>query len=100
MLFRSTLGDNTIVSAVAARSIVVLNYILCNTAGAANTVIWKSGSTAIAGARKIAPSTTTSEVWCGGDRNSPLLITNSGEALVLNLSAATQVSGHLTYILQ
>ena len=85
-------GDNTIVAAVAGKKIRVLQYALV--VGAATTVIWKSGSTAISGDMSFDANSGISSPF------SPvgLFETAAGEALVLNLSAANPVSGHLVYV--
>lgn len=87
-------ADNTLVTAVAGKRILVLQYSL-NAAGGANTITFKSGSTAISGAMDIASDATIEASL------SPygVLQTDSGAALVMNLSAATLVAGHLVYVL-
>ena len=86
-------GDNTIVSAVEGKKIRVLQYALvCSDAV---TVQWKSsGGTALSGAMSFAANGGISCPF------SPvgLFETAIGEGLVLNLSAAVQVSGHLVYV--
>ncbi len=84
----STAGDRTIVSAVSGKKIVVLNYLLTVSA---NTVTWKSGSTVISGA--------IDESHSMRDPDAGLIETDTGEALILNLSGTSQVSGFLTYVL-
>jgi len=86
-------GDNTIVSAVTGKKIRVLQYSLV--CGAATTVQWKSsGGTTLSGDMQFAANGGISCPF------SPvgLFETASGEGLVLNLSAANAVSGHLCYI--
>ncbi len=88
----STTGDKQIVAAVTSKKIRVINYSLhCN---AANTVQWKSGSTALGGARAFAAN--------GGIAPGEAILghfeTAAGAALNLNLSTAVQVSGELTYV--
>ena len=96
----SSSGDNTVVAAVTGKKIRVLNY----TAIAAGSVsiTWKSGaSTSLSGAMPLAAN--------GGAAPSagaqtpigqiPLFETAQGEALVLGLSGAVLVAGHLTYVL-
>lgn len=94
----ATSGDNTVVAAVPGRKIRLINYTVI--AAGAVSIRWKSGaSTNLSGAMSLpqnggaAPS---------GSGQSPggfigLLETANGEALVLNLGGAVQVSGHLTY---
>lgn len=89
----ATLGDNTIVAVVPGKKIRVLEYSLV--CAAATTVTWKSATAgAISGDMSFAAN--------GGIATpfSPLgqFETTAGEALVLNLSAANAVSGHLVYV--
>lgn len=87
-------GDNTLVAAIPGRKVRVLGYILVG--AAAVSVRWKSATTALSGAMLA-----TAPLACQQSGSSfdtvPALETNPGEALVLNLSAAVQVSGHLTF---
>lgn len=83
-------GDTEIVAAVAGKRIVVVNYVLIS-AGIVN-VRWKSGSTNKSGAL---PLVANSGAVVPGDGR--WFSTGIGEALNLNLSAAIQVSGHLSY---
>ena len=85
-------GDNTIVSGVTGKKIRVLQYaFIC--AGAV-TVTFKSGTTPISGDMSFASNGGISTPF------SPVGIieTAAGEDLVLNLSAAASVSGHLVYV--
>lgn len=89
----ATLGDNTIVAAVPSKKIRVLAYALV--CGAATTVIWKSATAgAISGDMQFAANGGIAAPF------SPIghFETTAGEALVLNLSAANAVSGHLVYV--
>lgn len=86
-------GDNTIVAAVAGYRIRVLSYVF----GVGNTqqVKWKSGaSTDLTGPMPFAQygGVTVPVSQFGQVQTAP------GEALVLNLGNAVQVSGHLTYV--
>lgn len=93
----SSSGDNTIVAAVTGKKIRVQNYTIL--AAGAVSITWKSGSTAISGAMPLAanggmaPSAGTATAT-GLDG---VLQTAGGEALVLNLSAAVAVGGHIRY---
>jgi hypothetical protein len=88
----STSGDNTIVAAVPGKQILVLLYkIVCSDAV---TVTWESGGgTVLDGPCTFAASGGESSSFCehGHFRSS------KGESLVLNLSGAVQVGGHLLY---
>jgi len=93
----ATSGDNTIVTAVPNRKIRVINY--TTIASGDVSIRWKSASTAISGAMALA---TNGGAAPSGTGQSPsghigLFETAPGEALILNLSAAIQVSGHLAY---
>lgn len=94
----SASGDNTIVAAVPGQKIVLLSYAII--AAGAVSVTWKSGaSTSLSGAMPLAAN--------GGAAPSAgplapgaivgLMETAAGEALVINLSAAVAVGGHITY---
>lgn len=91
----SSSGDNTIVGADATHKITVVSYLLVVTS--AVSVRWKSG----AGTNKsgAVPIAANGGVAIAGSAQSPLLETAVNAALVLNLSGATQVSGHLSYTL-
>lgn len=87
----SSSGDNTIVSAVAGKRLLVLAYnYMAN--GTVN-VKWRSNTTdktglayLVANTGKVAPFSSVG--W---------LITASGDALVLNLSGAVAVGGEVVY---
>lgn len=89
---KSTSGDSTIVAAVTSKSIrvVALHFI----AAGQVQVTWKSNSTALTGAQSFAGNSGINLTGGGV----PVLSTAAGEALVLNLSSAIQVSGRLSYI--
>lgn len=100
----SSSGDNTIVAAVTNKRIVVVGYVLIATGTV--TVKWYNGAssgslnlsggmqlTAQAGA--VAPLAPQSEFGQGG-----WFQTSIGSALILNLSGATEIDGHLAYYLQ
>lgn len=84
-------GDNTIVTAVAGKRLLLLQYnYMAN--GAVN-VKWRTNTTDLTGLAylvantgKVAPFSPIG--WC---------VTAAGEALVLNLSGAVAVGGELTY---
>jgi hypothetical protein len=91
----ATAGDNTIIAAPAAGWIRLHGYVLAG-AGAVN-VTWKNdGATALTGAMALAASVNlvAPEAADGWFDLTP------GNALVLNLSAAVQVSGHVLYSLK
>ena len=89
----ATLGDNTLVTAVPAKQLRVLAYILV--AAGAVAVRWKSGAaTNLSGAMALAANGGIAATFVPVG----LFQTVAGDALVLNLSAAVQVSGHLVYV--
>ncbi len=92
-------GSNEIVAAVTGKRIKVLAYTVI--AAGDVSITWRSASTAISGAMSIAQNGGAAPAAgaSGPLGFVPLLQTESGEALNLNLSSAVQVSGHLTYVL-
>ena len=83
-------GDNTIVTGVAGTKLVV--YSIVAIVGAANNLIWKSGSTTIIGSCELAAN--------GGYHLESLVgvcETADGENLIINLSGAVQTGGTVTY---
>lgn len=90
---KATLAEHTIVAAVANKRIRVINYTLI--ADALVDATWKSNTTALTG-----PLGFPANGGCSpqGDQKSPQFETAAGEALVLSLTAAVQVSGHLAYV--
>jgi hypothetical protein len=89
----SASGDNTVVAAVVGKKIRVNNYLIV--AAAAVSATWKSGaSTSKSGALPLAAN---GGVAAPGDEKTRWFETAPGEALVLNLSGAVLVAGHVTY---
>jgi hypothetical protein len=89
-------GDNTIVAADATRKIKVVSYVMV--ASAAVAVRWKSGAgTSLSGTMAFAAN---GGVISPGNTASHLFETAVNTNLVLNLGAAQQVSGHMSYFLQ
>jgi hypothetical protein len=84
-------GDNTLVAAIAGTQVRVVNFSLV--AVTANAVQFKSGSTALTGVMSLGAT----GVLAPGYDPTGHIITAAGEALILNLGSATQVSGWLTY---
>lgn len=93
-------GDNTVVAAVAGQRIVVLHYLLL-VAGAVNAT-WKDAGSAVSGPLPFGANggdvSTGPPSW-GTSAPVGVLQTSQGNALVLNLSAGVQASGHLVYCL-
>lgn len=94
----STLGDNTVVAAVAGKKIRVVGY---TTASAGTvTVTWKSGAaTSISGPMPMVAAGDSIGIGSSGTYMAEYGVMETGvsQALVLNLSAAVAVGGHLVY---
>lgn len=96
-------GDNTIVAGVTGKRIVVLGYVLVG--GGTVNATWKSsGGTALSGAMPLSSSTVvTAPVVPPGAGPAAVgytegwFATLAGEGLVLNLSGAVGVYGHVFY---
>ena len=86
-------ADNEVVAADATKKIRVLSYTI-NAAGGANTVTWKSATTALSGAMDIVDNASLHAACVHG-----LFETVANEALNLAQSAATLGAGHVTYVL-
>ena len=86
-------GDNTLVSAVSGKKIVIMS-ILVVLGSAETTLIFKSGSTDLTGSMVFSDNSGPNLGY------SPMghLETASGEAFILNLSGANTTGGFLTYI--
>lgn len=90
-------GANTVVAAVSGKKLRVLGY--SASATAAVTATWRSGATAISGPMAIGVAGNVS-VGLGAStfmNEFGVFETAVDEALVLNLSLATTVGGHLVY---
>jgi len=89
----ATLGDNTIVAAVAGKIIKVYSGRLV-VSDAVNTK-WKSGANDITGTEQYSSK---GEGWADSVHPPVFLMkTNVGEALILNLSAGVAVGGIIAY---
>lgn len=91
----TTSGDNIIVAAVTGKRIKVCAFSIQSTAVTTVSTIFKDGAaTDLTGAYEWkAREGLTSSI----SPNAFLFATSAGNALILNLSAATQVVGHVTY---
>lgn len=98
----SASGDNTIVAAVAGKLITVVGLLLVNGAATGNNVIVKDGTggTALTGAMPlgVAPSPPFILSDNGPGGFDWFQTSNTANNLVLNLSAATLVTGAVWYI--
>ena len=90
----STSGDNTLVTGVVGKRIVVLAYTLM--ARTTVDVYWKSGSTAKSGVLPLIDSVGASPAF----NPSGVIICAPGEDLKLNLSGNVFVGGHFNYQFQ
>lgn len=90
----SSSGSNTLVAAVTSKRIRVLGYAIQAAGGAVSVKFQSAGSTDLTGLFALVAN----QVIPGGDRRHGHFQTVAGEALTLNLSAAVQVSGYLTYV--
>ena len=90
----NAIADNEVVAAVAGKQIKVLSIVLI-ASGGANTCTWKSATNALSGAMDFAAD----GGYSLGNGETPVLVTNNGEALNLALTAATLVAGHVSYVL-
>ena len=90
-------GVNTVVAAVSGKKLRVLGYSASATAAVTST--WKSASTAISGPMALGVAGNVSVGLGAASFMSEFGVfeTAVGEALVLNLSLATTVGGHLVY---
>lgn len=91
-------GNNEIVAAVAGKRIRVVGYVL-SFSGSVNAK-WRSASTDLSGLLYGAANTVVSAApMPKGERGGQAghMETATGEALNLNLSAATAVGGHVAY---
>lgn len=94
-------GNNTLVAGVTSRRIKVVNYVLV--AAGALTIQFLDGSTALTGAMSLitgVPLSSPSAPVNFSNGQEALFQTSMGNALVLALSAGTQVSGHLSFIFE
>ena len=90
-------GNGTILAGIAGKRFRVLTYLACSTVDVLMT--WKSGSTALSGPMAVGAY---SNIVDGNADSLPsgiigVLETAEGEDLVLSLSGASSVGGHLTY---
>ena len=89
-------GDTVVLPAVAGQKVRVRGYVI-DAAGPV-AVTWKGGANALTGAAPLVAGVPL-VVPMGGSSADPSFWfeTNPGEALILNASAAVQVSGHVAY---
>jgi hypothetical protein len=90
-------GDNTIVSAVAGKRILVTSYMIVASGGANTLLRFESGAggTALTGEMDIGADGVISADYNPGGCFAP---TAAGALLNLQITAATSVDGHLSYV--
>jgi hypothetical protein len=93
----SSSGDNQIVAGVSGKRIRVVSYSLANGAGTANNVKFRSAANDKSSLKTLPPNTTPAFITYAGGVSSPAFDCNPGEALQINLSAATSVGVDVTY---
>lgn len=101
-----TIGDNVLVAAVPAvpgpngpgraSKIVVFAIYIFNSGAGAQSIKLRSGTTDLTGPINLASGAFFHPTLTDNWEVAPIR-TNAGEALVLSCSAATQVSGYLSY---
>lgn len=89
-------GANTLVAAVSGQRVVVTGFLFV--VASAVTVVFKSGSTALTGTMSFDPA--TGNPGAAQSFQQGLMQTAAGEALVMTLGGAVQVSGYLVYELR
>ena len=94
----STLGDNAIVAAVPGKKIRVRAFALFNGVATAQNVKWRSGTTDLTGL--LYGALAVGKLAEGQASDDCLFETVAGQALNLNLSAATVVGGWVSYTLE
>jgi lipoprotein signal peptidase len=93
------LGDNTIVAAVAGKKIRVKAWSVSNLTATAQAIKWRSGTTDLTGLWGLGAAIGLIGQQQAWDTDF-LFETAAGQALVLNLAAATAVGGVVQYTLE
>jgi hypothetical protein len=91
----ANLGDNEIIAAKAGVAFLVVAYTIQNSGAATVTTKWKSGASMDLTGPQMFPNPGDGGSIAECKRGH--FMTAPGEALMLNLSAAEQVGGHVTY---
>jgi hypothetical protein len=94
----SSSGDNTVIAADGTRKIKVLQYTIIS-AGTVNVTMKSGAGTSLTGAMPLVANSGVASPFVSPAQGH-LLETAVNQALVLNLSGAVAVTGHLTYILE
>ncbi len=90
----ATSGDNSLVAAVSGRRIRLLSYVISNQVGTANSVKFRSAANEKSSLKVL---TGNQVIAYNGGVFAPILETNIGEALQINLSAATGIGCDIAY---
>jgi hypothetical protein len=90
-------GDNTIVAAVTGKKILVLAYVLVASGGAQTLLRWESGAsgTAMTGEMDLGDNLSLVAPYAAGGHFACAV----SVLLNLQITAATSVDGHVTYVL-
>lgn len=91
-------GDNTLVAADGTKKVKVLQYTLVS-AGTVNATFKSGAATALSGAMPLVANSGIASPFVAPAQGH-LIETAVNQALVLNLSGAIAVTGHITYILE
>lgn len=96
----SSSGDNTIIAGVAGYRIAVVGYVLV-ASGTVNAKFKDGASTDLTGPMNLVANAGVSAPLAGINEAAQMswFQTSAGNALVLNLSGATEVDGHCVYCL-
>lgn len=93
-----TIGDNTLIAAVTGKKIVVLAFFLHNSGAGAQIVKLKSGAaTDLTGPINLPTGGVLHPTLTDNWEVAPLR-TAASDALVVTCSAATQISGYISYM--
>lgn len=93
----NTATTTAVVPAVAGKKIVVYAYAFVNGVATANSVQFKSGSTAVSGVLQLPLAVGGGIVASSGSDTISLFTTVESAALNVTTTAATQVGGHVSY---
>jgi hypothetical protein len=89
--------NNTIVAAVAGKRILVLSYVIVASGGAQTLIRWESGAggTALTGEMDLGDNLALIVPYNPGGCFAPTAV---GALLNLQITAATSVDGHISYV--
>lgn len=93
----SAIANTTVVTGIPGKRIIVFGYVLINGVATAQSIVFKSGTTALSGVKQLPLSVGGGIVAAPGDASLCYFLTAPGDNLVLTTTAATQVGGHVAY---